>query len=224
MGAFSENTYVYDLGSSALPGTGVAEPSATRLCIAEEFFELGHRVWDTCAIMCKYFEAVPEAVAGKVVLEVGAGTGLLGLVVHRVGAERVLLTEYGRCVERMVENVQRNGALAADPSTISCCMLDWNDVELPPEVLALMPDVVLAADITLFPSDVPKIESLFRRLLELKEDMVLFLGCQDHREATAPFMEVARQTFEVEEVPRESWHPDFRTDLHHIYKLRRRQS
>ena len=45
-------------------------------------------------VLCREMAAHPSAVAGAAVLELGAGTGVCGLLAARLGAARVVLTDY----------------------------------------------------------------------------------------------------------------------------------
>ncbi|KAK3247109.1 hypothetical protein CYMTET_43383, partial [Cymbomonas tetramitiformis] len=59
---------------------------------------LGSRVWAASWLLSFYLKAQPELLAGKRVLELGAGIGLTGLVAAGCGALEVVLTEYERTV------------------------------------------------------------------------------------------------------------------------------
>lgn len=201
-------------------------PSLTHVLIEEQFFELGQRVWDCCIMMSKYLEANPDVVQGKRVLEVGAGTGLLGLVAARLGAESVLLTEYSRCIAHLEKNVRRND-LGPGSGVVSACLLDWTRQELPEAVLALRPDAIVAADVVVFPQDVPHIVDLFERLLRAfsaaETPVCILVGCVEQREAHGPFLEAGARFFMIEPVPREEWHPHFVSDHMALYRLTLKQ-
>mmetsp|Transcript_3010 Transcript_3010/g.7096 ORF Transcript_3010/g.7096 Transcript_3010/m.7096 type:complete len:459 (-) Transcript_3010:591-1967(-) len=96
--------------------------------------------------------SVPDpmySVRGKRVLELGAGTGLVGIAAHvAFGAREVLLTDLEYSLENLRENLKANAckitnspdAVDSDtPSTQSCTIdaivLDWFDLETCDEVL-----------------------------------------------------------------------------------------
>ncbi|KAK3270562.1 hypothetical protein CYMTET_21045 [Cymbomonas tetramitiformis] len=54
---------------------------------------LGARMWGASYLMCKDLASAPSLLAGKRVLELGAGVGVCGLLARELGAERVVLTE-----------------------------------------------------------------------------------------------------------------------------------
>jgi hypothetical protein len=53
---------------------------------------LGARVWAIAHAFCRELAARPGAVAGRAVLEIGAGTGIVGIVAARLGAARAVGT------------------------------------------------------------------------------------------------------------------------------------
>lgn len=62
---------------------------------------------------------------GKIVLEVGAGCGVAGLSAARLGASRVVLTEYSwSIIELLQENIEYNTLMG---STVETALLDFND-------------------------------------------------------------------------------------------------
>ncbi|CAJ1420097.1 unnamed protein product [Effrenium voratum] len=71
----------------------------------------GDLVWPTAVAFCKYLCDRRELVQGSRVCDLGAGTGLVGLVASRLGASQVTLTD----VPRVLPLLSRNAALACVP-------------------------------------------------------------------------------------------------------------
>lgn len=55
---------------------------------------LGLDVWPGALSLCNYLATHPHMVSKRCVLELGAGTGLPGLLAAKLGAQEVLLTDY----------------------------------------------------------------------------------------------------------------------------------
>eukprot|EP00775_Hariotina_reticulata_P013512 gene13512-13637_t len=55
---------------------------------------LGAKVWSVCHIMCRELVAHPEITQDRVALELGSGTGLVGLVAALTGAQQVILSDH----------------------------------------------------------------------------------------------------------------------------------
>lgn len=61
--------------------------------VCEVGYDAPSSVADTGVMLARYLEKVPERVRGKTVLELGSGTGFVGLVASALGAARVTLTD-----------------------------------------------------------------------------------------------------------------------------------
>ena len=69
---------------------------------------IGARVWRSSYLLARYLEVAPELVAGKSVVELGAGCGLVGMAAAELGAATVLLTDLAGVLPR-VERFDRGG-------------------------------------------------------------------------------------------------------------------
>jgi predicted RNA methylase len=69
----------------------------------------GQKVWCGSLSVLQYIISQPHLVAGREVLELGAGTGIVGMVCHKLGASRVWLTDHDeRSLTHMKQDVVRN--------------------------------------------------------------------------------------------------------------------
>lgn len=84
----------------------------------------GHTVWDGAVVLAKYLEkAYPRGLVGKRVLELGAGTGLVGVVSSVLGASTVYLTDLEYSLRTCRETIDRNKAVLK--GHVECRELDW---------------------------------------------------------------------------------------------------
>jgi len=102
--------------------------------------QVGLEVWSGAYLMAEFLVTNPGLVRDKHVLELGAGTGLVGLVSHGLGARRVVLTD---CCQQVLANAKRNIQHASD--VVDVLKLDWN-CELPAIDIIFDADVLVATD------------------------------------------------------------------------------
>jgi predicted nicotinamide N-methyase len=109
---------------------------------------IGSRVWDSTFVLATYLKSPAlhaHRVTGRVVLELGAGTGALGLWCRSLGASLVIVTDLPSMVPLMLANASSNCArqLWAEDS-VEARPLVWGDFSRKafPRV-----DVLLAADV-----------------------------------------------------------------------------
>lgn len=81
---------------------------------------LGAKVWSVCHIMCRELVRHPEIFRGQQVLELGSGTGLVGLVAAAAGAQQVVMTDYeDQVVDNLRTCMHMNTAAAAAAAAAS---------------------------------------------------------------------------------------------------------
>lgn len=71
--------------------------------------------------MSKYLEQYPQYIKGKRIVELGSGTGLLGIAASLLGASHVTLTDYYD-MELLEKNASEN---IVDPSKFDVKKLFW---------------------------------------------------------------------------------------------------
>ncbi|XP_039998500.1 protein N-lysine methyltransferase METTL21A isoform X2 [Xiphias gladius] len=163
-------------------------------------------VWDAAIVMCMYLELRKVELKGKVAIELGAGTGLVGIVAALLGA-KVTITDREPALDFLSANVKAN--LPPDSrGSVTVSELTWG------ESLELYPaggfDLVLGADIVY-------LEDTFVPLLQTLEHLcsdtaLLLLACKIRYERDTNFLSMLKQRFSVEEV-----YYDKQRDIH-IYK------
>ncbi|XP_071767417.2 protein N-lysine methyltransferase METTL21A isoform X1 [Centroberyx gerrardi] len=176
------------------------------LSLAQDWKKLGVAavVWDAAVVMCMYLELGQVELKGKVAIELGAGTGLVGIVAALLGA-KVTITDREPALEFLAANVKAN---VPQGSVAAVSELTWG------EALERYPaggfDLVLGADIVY-------LEDTFVPLLDTMQHLcsdtaAVLLACKIRYERDTNFLGMLRQRFRVEEVYYES-----ERDIH-IYK------
>eukprot|EP00754_Rhynchopus_humris_P042760 Rhum_TRINITY_DN2738_c0_g1::Rhum_TRINITY_DN2738_c0_g1_i1::g.8001::m.8001 len=212
------------------------EEGGGRLVVSESCKALGGRVWDSCVLACKMFEhgAVFEdggclpAEPGAVV-ELGAGCGLLSMLLRRLGrATAAVATDLQAVVPHLAQTVQRNG----EGARVSARVLRWGCAG---DVGAAAVEaesrgggrisLVVAVDVCVFPATaaalVETIASLLHRAGEREGSgeaeasaVRCFVASPTCREGWAPFLALAegRRDLVVAQVPASLFHPRYVSD------------
>ncbi|XP_039961943.1 protein-lysine N-methyltransferase EEF2KMT [Bactrocera tryoni] len=133
--------------------------------------------WQASIALADYLVQNIEFVREKCVLELGAGTGLCGMIALQCcGVRHMLLTDGSReCIELMMENVLRNfsaaheltdGGYEIKGNLLNLCELEWGAVDQMNWPNGFSTDLILAADVvyddTVFDSLTHAIDYVFK--------------------------------------------------------------
>uniref|UniRef100_A0A3P8SZI8 Protein N-lysine methyltransferase METTL21A n=1 Tax=Amphiprion percula TaxID=161767 RepID=A0A3P8SZI8_AMPPE len=178
------------------------------LRLAQDWKNLGVAavVWDAAVVMCMYLELGKVELHGKLAIELGAGTGLVGIVAALLGAE-VTITDREPALDFLSANVKANLPTDCQRSVV-VSELTWGKglERYPPSRF----DLVLGADIVY-------LEDTFVPLLQTLEHLcsdttVVLLACKIRYERDRNFLSMLKLRFKVEEVYYEK-----QRDIH-VYK------
>uniref|UniRef100_A0A8C3S729 EEF1A lysine methyltransferase 3 n=1 Tax=Chelydra serpentina TaxID=8475 RepID=A0A8C3S729_CHESE len=116
-------------------------------------------VWEAALTLCKYFEKQKLSFWGKKVIELGAGTGIVGILATLLGGD-VTITDLPLALEQIQENVHRN-VPAEHSARARVCALSWG---LDHEEFLRDYDFVLGADIVYLKDTYPLLIRTLRHL------------------------------------------------------------
>ncbi|XP_051839638.1 protein N-lysine methyltransferase METTL21A isoform X1 [Antechinus flavipes] len=167
-------------------------------------------VWDAAIVLCTYLEMGALNLQGCSAVELGAGTGLVGIVAALLGAH-VTITDRKIALDFLKSNVQANLPQDIQPKAV-VKELTWgqNLGNFSSDKF----DLILGADIIY-------LEETFADLLQTLEHLcsdhsVILLSCRIRYERDQNFLKMLGNHFTVHEV-----HYDLEKDVH-IYKAHRR--
>ncbi|KAJ7179421.1 putative methyltransferase-domain-containing protein [Mycena filopes] len=133
----------------------------------------------------------PNSLHGKNILELGSGTGLVGLVAAMLGGT-VTLTDQAPLIRIMRQNVEINKL----SHTCTVSELNWGE-PIPAEIPR--PDVILAADCVYFE---PAFPLLVQTLWDLANEDTEILFCyKKRRKADKRFFTLLKKKFKWSDVP-----------------------
>ncbi|XP_015229443.1 PREDICTED: protein N-lysine methyltransferase METTL21A [Cyprinodon variegatus] len=166
-------------------------------------------VWDAAVVLCMYLELGAVELKGRKAIELGAGTGLVGIVAALMGAN-VTITDRQPALELLSANVEAN-LPPESRSSVVVSELTWG------QGLQRFPqggfDLVLGADIVYLEETFPSLLQTLEHLCS--ENTIVLLACKIRYERDTDFLSMLRGRFSVEEV-----HYDKDRDIH-VYEARR---
>lgn len=149
-------------------------------------------VWDAAVVLCMYLELGAVELKGKKVVELGAGTGLVGIVAALLGAH-VTITDREAALELLSANVDANLPPRCRRLAVVSELTWGQGLERFPEGGF---DVVLGADIVYLEESFP---ALLRTLEYLcSERSVVLLACRIRYERDRAFLRMLGRGFAVD--------------------------
>ena len=136
----------------------------------------GGKTWDAAFVLAEWLEQHVHRVRRRRVLELGSGTGLVGLSAAALGADVTLTDVHPEVLQLHAKNIETNQAsVAAAGGSVRSLRLEWGEAADATDALRYGPfDVLLGSDILYFP-----------RVYPLLVQTLCDLGCGDTRGATA---------------------------------------
>ncbi|XP_053868721.1 EEF1A lysine methyltransferase 3 [Malaclemys terrapin pileata] len=116
-------------------------------------------VWEAALTLCKYFEEQKLNFWGKKVIELGAGTGIVGILATLLGGD-VTITDLPLALEQIQENVHRN-VPTEHLARARVCALSWG---LDHKEFLRDYDFILGADIVYLKDTYPLLIRTLRHL------------------------------------------------------------
>ncbi|XP_075685996.1 protein N-lysine methyltransferase METTL21A [Rhinoderma darwinii] len=162
--------------------------------IKQDWKELGVAavVWDAAVVLCMYLEAGGVNLQGRSVVELGAGTGLVGIVAALQGAN-VTVTDRDLAMEFLKSNVHDNLPKELE-HRMSVKPLNWG---IGLEHFSHF-DVILGADIIYLEET---FHDLLKTLIHLCSDhTVILLSCRLRYQRDHDFLAMMRNHFTVDQV------------------------
>ncbi|XP_077997737.1 protein N-lysine methyltransferase METTL21A-like [Glandiceps talaboti] len=157
-------------------------------------------VWDAAIVLCDYLEkSVKKSklnLSNQRLIELGAGTGLVGMVAALLGAD-VIVTDRQMALKQLQENINRNLKPTGDSSEIRINVqeLDWGQNL---EDYAEPFDIILGADIIYIKETFP---DLLKTLIHLSDCKTLvLLSCRIRYEKDSDFIESLKDHFSVTKI------------------------
>lgn len=139
------------------------------------------RIWPTAVVLGRFLCANSGLLKGKRVLEIGAGSGFVGIVCAALGAELVVITDMPEAMPLIETNVQRNISLVKGQVEVMPCT--WGVTKHENALLERAGgkfDVVLACEVV-YKQEAPVLHALARTQRSLVIDNGLAMTAYEFR-------------------------------------------
>jgi len=181
----------------------------------------GGKTWQAADVICnyliwKYHESHGKAYQDKNIVELGSGTGVVGLALGVLcapnGVKEIVITDQLSMLALMRDNIHIN-ALGA---IMKAEVLDWG-LTLPTWITS-KPDIIIA-------SDCVYLELAFKPLIDTlvmlsKENTEIYLCYERRRRADKHFFRLAKKKFIINEILDDPHRPDYERKGIHLYLLK----
>lgn len=139
---------------------------------------------------CGMFAMYADVVQGKAVVELGCGTGVVGITAACLGAQ-VVLTDRSSTVDFTQSNINSNSQLIqAAGGSADVTTLDWGAPTVSSSAQLQHADVVIGADLIYAKKDVAPLVATVKELLMYNAHSDVFLAHKDrHADITQYFLE-----------------------------------
>lgn len=204
----------------------------------------GLNVWDGSIALAKYLECrsnsnVDDIVKDKRILEVGAGTGLVGIAAAMLGAKQVVMTDLEYSLPNLQNNIAQNQPKEENNATteskllpVEAKILDW----FHPEDFTLwsntntddkrwLPDLVLASDVVWIDSLVVPLVKTLQYICKIAVDnhptspppppILMSYQCRSQVVEDLLIRTLKEHNFQTEEIPK----TEVRSERIHIFRI-----
>ncbi|XP_054708914.1 protein N-lysine methyltransferase METTL21D-like [Uloborus diversus] len=181
--------------------------------------DVGCVVWDAGIALAKYLDHSNNAnnsFVSKTVIDIGSGTGVVGLFAAALGAD-VLLTDLPEFIPLIQKNIESNQDILKGSASAS--VLVWGeDVDKYPT-----PDIILVSDCIYYDKSV---ECLVPTLVNLASNKTEVLISYEDRiignkkELLKQFLEELKKSFQIQIIHPSEQHPHFQSPDIHLLKCK----
>ncbi|KAF2142450.1 uncharacterized protein K452DRAFT_18939 [Aplosporella prunicola CBS 121167] len=182
----------------------------------------GGQLWPAGMVLSKYMlRKHRDGLAGKSIVELGAGGGLVGLAVA-IGCNGITRENPLWITDQipMFELMKQNIALNKLDDNVKALVYDWGE-ERPAE-LPKHPDVILAADCVYFEPAFPLLQKTMEDLIG--ENTVCWFCFKKRRRADLHFVKAIKKMFIVEEVNDDPDKEIYSRENLFLFKITRKKS
>jgi len=183
--------------------------------------DTGVVVWDSAIVLAKYLGLIADKISGKTAIELGSGTGAVGLCASALGAN-VIITDLEENMEIMNHNIKANQGVISDD--IEALILKWGDKSVIKNLkLERRNDFIFVADCVYYKESLVELVYTLKELSDANTEILLSYEDRDSPvkiELQKMFKELMLKYFTMQEIPLEKQDEEFRSPDIHILSFR----
>lgn len=181
----------------------------------------GGIAWPAGEVLSRYIcsrqDRQPGWIQEQRVLELGAGTGLVGLVAAKLGAPGVLITDQTPLLPLIERNIDLNDVR----SVCKAAEFNWGEL-LPAPILSSGFDLILAADCVYFEPAFPLLVQSLCHLADRSPSAEILFCYKKRRKADRRFFVLLKKHFEWDDVDDDPQRSIYSRDAISLLRLQRR--
>ena len=184
--------------------------------------DTGLVVWDAAIVLAKYLEINTDMVRDKEVVELGSGTGAVGLCAGVLGAKQVILTDQEELVEFLSHNIELNTEVIHPGGQVSAVALKWGSNTHIEAVMNMVTkvDLILVSDCVFYEESLDDLVETMQLLSDKQTRILLTYEERDSQikhDVMKLFFEKMKSHFTWKKIPHEEHHPDYQSPDIQIY-------
>ena len=168
----------------------------------------GKRVWEAGITIARYIYYNPDQFKGKVILELGSGTGIGGLAALKfTECSRVIMTDYTQEVLSLIKDNAK--LLKSTKTNPEIFLVDWTKQETYEELLGEHIDIIIATDVIYHGSPYNSLAKLMHTMAVKDHNIDIKLIIPKQRDCKHDFLQIM-QTYKFEHTETELEGPHYR--------------
>ena len=184
--------------------------------------DTGVVVWDAAIVLAKYLEINIGMVRDKEAVELGSGTGAVGLCAGVLGAKKVILTDQEELVEFLSHNIELNTEVSQRRGRVSAAALQWGNNTHIETVMNMVTrvDLVMVSDCVFYEESLDDLVETMQLLSDKQTQILLTYEERDSQikhDVMKLFFEKMKSHFTWKKIPHEEHHPDYQSPDIQIY-------